>query len=158
MSCEFTASRHQQECLRPLSGSAQLLLYVTLSCWRKSDVEPRDCWDCWGPIVDYVDNVMRLMSHCQSTSTTVTGPVGERLQAGTEDAPVLDRPAPLRHHDSLILAPDINIQTYLLTCLPFRVHRHYIATSNDMKLVHWPLMGGPLHLVQRGGPSSMYQM
>jgi len=29
-------------------------------------------------------------------STTVTGPVGERLQAGTEDAPVLDRLAPLR--------------------------------------------------------------
>jgi len=29
------------------------------------------------------------------------GPVGERLQAGTEDAPVLDRSAPLRHfHDS----------------------------------------------------------
>ena len=25
------------------------------------------------------------------------------------------------------------------------------ATSNDMKLVHWPLMGGLLHLVQRGG-------
>ena len=23
--------------------------------------------------------------------------------------------------------------------------------SNDMKLVHWPLMGGLLHLVQRGG-------
>ena len=27
----------------------------------------------------------------------------------------------------------------------------YIATSNDMKLVHWWLMGGLLHLVQRGG-------
>jgi len=31
-----------------------------------------------------------------ATSTTVTRPVGERLQAGTEDAPVLDRLAPLR--------------------------------------------------------------
>jgi len=34
-----------------------------------------------------------------ATSTTVTGPhhhVGERLQAVTEDAAVLDRPAPLR--------------------------------------------------------------
>jgi len=31
-----------------------------------------------------------------ATRTTVTGPVGERLQAGTEDAPVLDRQAPLR--------------------------------------------------------------
>jgi len=33
-------------------------------------------------------------------STTVNGPVGEHLQVGTEDAPVLDCPAPLRHfHD-----------------------------------------------------------
>ena len=36
-----------------------------------------------------------------ATSTTVTGPIGEHPQADTEDAPVLDRPAPLRHlHDS----------------------------------------------------------
>jgi len=27
----------------------------------------------------------------------------------------------------------------------------YCATSNNMKFVHWPLMGGPLHLVQQGG-------
>jgi len=34
-------------------------------------------------------------------STTVTGPVGQRLQAGTEDAHVLDHPAPFRRlHDS----------------------------------------------------------
>ena len=26
----------------------------------------------------------------------------------------------------------------------------YNATSNNMKLVHWPLMGGLLHLVKRG--------
>ena len=25
------------------------------------------------------------------------------------------------------------------------------GTSNSMKLVHWPLMGGLVHLVQRGG-------
>jgi len=31
-----------------------------------------------------------------ATSTTITGLVGERLQANTEDAPVLDRPVPLR--------------------------------------------------------------
>ena len=52
-----------------------------------------------------------------ATSTTVTGPVGERLQAGTENAPVLDRPTPLRRLLFMILAPDINIQTYLLTYL-----------------------------------------
>jgi len=27
----------------------------------------------------------------------------------------------------------------------------YCATSNNMKLIHWPLMGGLLHLVQRWG-------
>ena len=31
-----------------------------------------------------------------ATGTTVTGPVGQRLQVGTENAPVLDHPAPLR--------------------------------------------------------------
>jgi len=35
---------------------------------------------------------------------------------------------------------------------PFRIIRDkYSATSNNMKLVHWPLMDGLLHLVQRGG-------
>ena len=28
---------------------------------------------------------------------------------------------------------------------------NYSATLNKTKLVHWPLMGGLLHLVQRGG-------
>ena len=28
--------------------------------------------------------------------------------------------------------------------------KRYRATSNNMKLVHWPLMGGLLHLVQQG--------
>ena len=28
---------------------------------------------------------------------------------------------------------------------------NYSATSNNTKLVNWPLMGGLLHLVQRGG-------
>jgi len=45
---------------------------------------------------------------------------------------------------------------------PIRKHRHrdtlnpleprsYYSATSDMKLVHWPLMGGLLHLVQRGG-------
>ena len=51
-----------------------------------------------------------------ATSTTVTVPVGERLQAGTEDAPVLDRPAPLRRlHDSGAGYKYPNLLTYLLT-------------------------------------------
>ena len=28
---------------------------------------------------------------------------------------------------------------------------NYSDTSNNTKLVHWPLMGGLLHLLQRGG-------
>jgi len=32
---------------------------------------------------------------------------------------------------------------------PLECRSNYSATSNDMKLVHWPLMGGLLHLVQR---------
>jgi len=52
-----------------------------------------------------------------ATSTMVTGPVGERLQVGTEDAPVLDRLAPLRClHDSGAGYPDV--LTYLVKCTP----------------------------------------
>ena len=34
---------------------------------------------------------------------------------------------------------------------PLECRGNYSATSNNMKLVNWPLMGGLLHLVQRGG-------
>ena len=34
---------------------------------------------------------------------------------------------------------------------PLESRGNYSATSNNMKLVHWPLTGGLLHLVQRGG-------
>ena len=34
---------------------------------------------------------------------------------------------------------------------PLESRGNYSATSNDTKLVHWPLVGGLLHLVQRGG-------
>ena len=51
-----------------------------------------------------------------ATSTTVTGPVGERLQADIEDALVLDRPAPLRRlHDSDRGYKYTDLLTYLLT-------------------------------------------
>ena len=39
----------------------------------------------------------------------------------------------------------------VFTVNPLECKVNYSATSNDMKLVHWPLMGGLLHLVQRGG-------
>jgi len=51
-----------------------------------------------------------------ATSTMVTGPVGERLQAGTENAPVLDRPAPLRRlYDSGAGYKYPDLLTYVLT-------------------------------------------
>ena len=58
-----------------------------------------------------------------TTSTTVTGLVGERLQAGTEDAPVLDRPAPLRRfHDSGAGYKYPDLLTYLLITRPLDLH------------------------------------
>ena len=33
---------------------------------------------------------------------------------------------------------------------PLESRGNYSVTSNNMKLVHWPLMGGMLHLVQQG--------
>ena len=41
-------------------------------------------------------------------------------------------------------------KTVAETVYPLECSGNYSATSN-MKLVHWPLMGGLLHLVQRGG-------
>jgi len=55
-----------------------------------------------------------------ASDTMVTWPVGQRLQAGTEDAPVLDRQALLRRfHDSGAgyKYPDLGLLTYLLTYL-----------------------------------------
>ena len=46
------------------------------------------------------------------------------------------------YFDSALSARNIN---------PLLDTGNYSATSNNIKLVHWPLMGGPLHLVQRGG-------
>jgi len=37
------------------------------------------------------------------------------------------------------------------TLNPLECRGSYSAASNNMKLVHWPLMGGVLHLVQPGG-------
>jgi len=42
---------------------------------------------------------------------------------------------------------------------PLELRGSYSATSNNIKLVHWPLMGWLLHLVQpqpRPVPSSLY--
>ena len=41
--------------------------------------------------------------------------------------------------------------TDLFCVNPLECKGNYSATSNNMKSVHWPLMGGLLHLEQRGG-------
>jgi len=44
-----------------------------------------------------------------------------------------------------------------LCCLnPIMGTGNYSATSNNTKLVHWPLMGALLHLVQQGGAWAGY--
>jgi len=65
-------------------------------------------------------------------SITVTGPVGERLQAGTEDAPVLDRPPPLRHRHYAGAGykyPDLltylQFSTVPMYCPPSWMYAHY---------------------------------
>ena len=51
-----------------------------------------------------------------ATSTMVTGPVRQRLQAGTENAPVLDRLVPLRRlHDSGARYKYPDLLAYLVT-------------------------------------------
>jgi len=55
---------------------------------------------CLCIIVLYIEKYVLYFSMSMflpsATSTMVTGPVGECLQMGTEAAPVLDCPAPLR--------------------------------------------------------------
>jgi len=65
-----------------------------------------------------------------ATSTTVTGPVGERLQAGTEDAPVLDCLAPLRRfHDSGAGHKYPDFLTYLLS-IPHGINKDVKENTN----------------------------
>ena len=62
----------------------------------------------------------------------------------------------------------VDSMCFSLTFNPLECRGNYSATSNDMKSVHWPLAGGLLRLVQRGGdwaalhpaqaaPRSLYQ-
>jgi len=43
------------------------------------------------------------------------------------------------------------MQLYFKPFNSLECNGNYSATSDDMKLVHWPLMYGLLNLVQRGG-------
>jgi len=47
------------------------------------------------------------------------------------------------------------VYTHSLHFNPLDTKVNYNATSNNTKLVHWPLMGRLLHLVQRGGPGAL---
>jgi len=51
---------------------------------------------------------------------------------------------------SMTLSSSVAADTAAVYFNPLESRSIYSATSNNMKLVHWPLMGGLLHLVQRG--------
>jgi len=62
---------------------------------------------------------------------------------------------------TVLMRTSVRLGQLLFSCLnrpvdylvlnPLKCTVNYIATSNNMKLVHWPLMGGLSHLVQGGG-------
>ena len=45
---------------------------------------------------------------------------------------------------------DTNVLFVMVYVCLLECRGNYSATSNNTKLVHWPLTGGMLHLVQRG--------
>jgi len=53
------------------------------------------------------------------------------------------------HHHKMM--GSCGMSTSLRRQLTIQCQGNYSATLNNMMLVHWPLMGGLLHLVQRGG-------
>jgi len=71
----------------------------------------------------------------EPSATMVTGLVGERLQAGTEDTPVFDGTAPQRClHDSGV---GYKFQTYLLTynCMRYsRLRKSYFFGTHCIKV------------------------
>ena len=66
-----------------------------------------------------------------------------RIQVGGVLAEQLQHPLKRRHLQ--------RGRTVRCTENPLDTRGKYTITSNNMKLVHWPLTGGLLHLVQRGG-------
>jgi len=76
---------------------------------------------------------------------------------------VPEESAPSEHHSQItglhatwqLLALPVLHSCMLFSILralnPLECTGSYSATSNDMQLVHWPLMGGLLHFVERGG-------
>jgi len=67
-----------------------------------------------------------------ATSTMVTGPVGERLQAALKTHLFLTARRPCDVF--MILAPDINIQTYLLK-LPYHLGRRGIVLPRQITVL-----------------------
>ena len=56
----------------------------------------------------------------------------------------------LSRSEFCLLCRAVRIFLYAVVFNPLDSKGNYSATSNNMKLVHWPLMGGLLHWVQRG--------
>jgi len=86
------------------------------------------------------------MEPSATSSTRVTGPVGERLQAGNEDAPVLDRLAPLKRlrdsgagYKCPYLLAYLLMQQPLRKTLPRRILSHAAAPTlrDGIGPTHW---------------------
>ena len=58
---------------------------------------------------------------------------------------------PIPKQDNVHRMPAICLDPVPQILNPLERRGNYSATSTNMKLVHWPLMGGLLHLVQRWG-------
>jgi len=88
-------------------------------------------------------------------------PPGESNVVITESLSVYDVISPtnkptwlqtqLTHNNTTVAELTYNEPSSLVYFNPSDCRCNYSATSNDMKLVHWPSIGGLLHLLQRGG-------
>jgi len=103
----ISSSLSQRTCYCHLRSSASAIC----TDWHSTGFTRRDC--IWA-----MQFRSQQTSHTElsATSTTVTGPVRQRLQVGTKDAPVLDHPALMRClHDSGAgyKYPDLLTSSYL---------------------------------------------
>ena len=89
-----------------------LLWTVREAQLRSSVCAPCSDWHSTGSM--HLDCNWTMKFRSKQTSTTVTGPVGQRLQAGSEDTPVLDCLVPSRRfHDSCAGYKYQDLLTYL---------------------------------------------
>ena len=124
------------------------------------------------PVVDYAGRLVDAVSW--TVRAVGAGPVMAEAAVAGRGTGAVERASNVDKVAWWTVQPDLRCSTSItgtLTCRPVTLRQHrsirchtltsfinpskcrgkYIATSNNMKLVHWPLMGELLHLAQRGG-------